>query len=536
MSGPKTSQLEIERMIRAQLEALRSDVDHSRARARRRIAALLNELLNEAEGCAEAEEAAASPRQLAEAALAQLTAECAFTPATAMAESVARTERCSSRAVAIADAFEREAHPLAERIQRARAQAAAASEARDFTAVLAKAESLRADYDVTVLPQAKKLGKQFGTLGGAAAGGAARSFMADEHCLPSESSAVEAQGGSRSAPMEKAAAEGTAMQVEPVGGNLGRPSPAAVDESGTLIARNHVQEVARRALALIASPCTLPADRALLLETTRELGPQAAAQLALLLPTMESNAAAMADLIALIEDAEADLRAQSVPFAEAFGTFATLEEAVGRLETLRALQLQVDRNAYLKACIDTVMARHGYTIARSVTMGRDLMGTHRLFGREDATEGLHAFVSDAGDLMLQVAGLPGGIEAVEDGEVVTMEAAPGGARTERLLADQHDFCAVYDEIAEDLAAFGITNTVRYKAAPDTAFCREMRAVADVEARAGMAERDGIRASHESRGPGPAGGSRAQGPYGEDAAARREARKRRRSGNATREMR
>ena len=470
MSGPKTSQLEIERMIRAQLEALRSDVDHSRARARRRIAALLNELLDEAEGCAEAEEAAASLRQLAEAALAQLTAECAFTPATAMAESVARTERCSSRAVAIADAFEREAHPLAERIQRARAQAAAASEARDFTAVLAKAA------------------KESAT---AAAVEAARSFMADEHCLPSESSAVEAQGGSRSAPMEKAAAEGTAMQVEPVGGNLGRPSPAAVDESGTLIARNHVQEVARRALALIASPCTLPADRALLLETTRELGPQAAAQLALLLPTMESNAAAMADLIALIEDAEADLRAQSVPFAEAFGTFATLEEAVGRLETLRALQLQVDRNAYLKACIDAVMARHGYTIARSVTMGR-----------------------------------------VEDGEVVTMEAAPGGARTERLLADQHDFCAVYDEIAEDLAAFGITNTVRYKAAPDTAFCREMRAVADVEARAGMAERDGIRASNESRGPGLTEVS----PYGEDAAARREARKRRRSGNATREMR
>ncbi len=33
-----------------------------------------------------------------------------------------------------------------------------------FADVLAKAERLRADYDVTVLPQAKKLGKQFGTL------------------------------------------------------------------------------------------------------------------------------------------------------------------------------------------------------------------------------------------------------------------------------------------------------------------------------------------------------------------------------------
>ena len=34
----------------------------------------------------------------------------------------------------------------------------------DFAAVLAKAERLRTDYDVTVLAQAKKLGKQFGTL------------------------------------------------------------------------------------------------------------------------------------------------------------------------------------------------------------------------------------------------------------------------------------------------------------------------------------------------------------------------------------
>ena len=34
----------------------------------------------------------------------------------------------------------------------------------DFAEVLTKAERLRTDYDVTVLPQAKKLGKQFGTL------------------------------------------------------------------------------------------------------------------------------------------------------------------------------------------------------------------------------------------------------------------------------------------------------------------------------------------------------------------------------------
>lgn len=442
MSGPKTSQLEIERMIRAQLEALRSDVDHGRAQARRRITTLRDELLGEAEGCAEADEAATSLRHLAEAALAQLADECAFEPAAAMEDSADRAERCTARAAAIADAFEREARPVAERIRRVRAQAAAASDAQGFAVLLAQvAEEDAAETAVET----------------------ARSLMADEHSL--------------------------------VEGNAEAPTTP-----------DQLQAVAQRALALIASPCALPADRALLLETTRDLGREVGAQLALLLPTMESNAEAMADLVALIEDAEADLRAQGISFTAAPCAFATLEEAADRLEALRALQLQADRNVYLRACIDAVMERHGYTIARSVTMGQDLAGAHRLFGQEGATEGLHAFVSDAGDLMLQVAGLPEGIDAVENGEVVAMEEAPAGARTERLLADQCDFCAVYDEIADDLAAFGITNTVRYRAAADTAFCREMRAVAESETQT------------------------------ETAASQTTQRKRKRGGNAAREMR
>lgn len=428
MSGPKTSQLEIERMIRAQLEALRSDVDHGRARARRRIASLRDELLAEAEGCAEAADAAQSVRRLAEAALAKLTEECSFEPATAMKDSVARAERCTARAAAIADAFENEVRPLAERIQRARAQADSATKSQDFAALLAQAaEESTAEVAIST----------------------ARSFMASEHCAEMGASASH---------------------------------PAATAEGADL-----VQDASRRALELIASPFTLPADRTLLLETVRELGPETAAQLALLLPTMETNAEAMADLTALVEDAEAELRGRGVALPAAVGAFATLEEAAARLEALRALQARADRNAYLRACIDEVMARRGYTIARSVTMGRDLAGTHRLFGRSDATEGLHAFVSDQGDLMLQVTGLPSGIEAVAEGEVVSMEPAEAGQRTDALLERQRDFCAVYDEIAEELAAFGITNAVRYRAEPDAAFCREALTARETASRRGIEE-------------------------------------------------
>lgn len=428
MSGPKTSQLEIERMIRAQLEALRSDVDHGRARARRRIASLRDELLAEAEGCAEAADAAQSVRRLAEAALAKLTEECSFEPATAMKDSMARAERCTARAAAIADAFENEVRPLAERIQRARAQADSATKSQDFAALLAQAaEESTAEVAIST----------------------ARSFMASEHCAEMGASASH---------------------------------PAATAEGADL-----VQDASRRALELIASPFTLPADRTLLLETVRELGPETAAHLALLLPTMETNAEAMADLTALVEDAEAELRGRGVALPAAVGAFATLEEAAARLEALRALQARADRNAYLRACIDEVMARRGYTIARSVTMGRNLAGKHRLFGRSDATEGLHAFVSDQGDLMLQVTGLPSGIEAVAEGEVVSMEPAEAGQRTDALLERQRDFCAVYDEIAEELAAFGITNAVRYRAEPDAAFCREALTARETASRRGIEE-------------------------------------------------
>lgn len=52
----------------------------------------------------------------------------------------------------------------------------------DFAAVLKKADALRADYNVTVLPQAKKLGKQFGQL--EAAGFGAVAFADNDDLKP----------------------------------------------------------------------------------------------------------------------------------------------------------------------------------------------------------------------------------------------------------------------------------------------------------------------------------------------------------------
>ena len=405
MSGPKTSQLEIERMIAAQLEALRSDVDGATARARRRVEELRDRLTALARSCPEAEEAAASVQALAATALARLADECAFTPAAAMADSVALSARCCARAATIADAFCAEAAAPEERILRARFRADAAVDARDFAALLRAAATART------------------------------------------TAATDADEATTQTP-------GT---------------------TGTDTAPPDIQEIARRAWDLVQSPHTLAADRALLMEHSRRLEPATAAQLALLLPAMEANEAAMAELASLIatleQRAEPDtaLGHRAAPRA-----FATLEEAVARVERLRARQAEADRNAYLQACIDEVMARHGYDIVRSVSLGRELTGTHHLFGSTEDTAGIHSFLSEEGDLMLQIAGLPEGIDAVTDGEAVCLEATDDPARADELLRAQEAFCAVYDEIADELAAYGITNRVQYRAAADGAFSREMR--------------------------------------------------------------
>lgn len=427
MSGPKTSQLEIGRRIQAQLAALRSDVDAARARARRTMAARCDELCAQAASCPDGGEIAAELHTLAASFLARLDEECSFAPCAAMDDSVALAARCAERAATLSEAFRSASVPAAERIDQASAQAAAREEAQDFAALLRAAAE-----------EGGSSGSGTSKGNAIAAGDTAAPDVAIPHAAAPDTATTTSAGG--------------------VATNT------TTDEDA--------EAVYARALALVHDPHVLPADRALLLDVARNLDSGTTAQLALLLPAMEANARTAADLAASIADAEAQLAAGGAQLPTQPAAFATLEEAAEHLEALRNAQAQADRDAYLQACIDEVMAAHGYAIARSVRMGRDLTGTHRLYGAAGATEGLHAFVSEEGDLMVQVAGLPDGPEAVADGEAIVLAPAASPTRAEALLESQRDFCAVYDEIAADLAAFGIVNRIRYRAEPDSAYSRE----------------------------------------------------------------
>ena len=504
MSGPKTSELEIQQRIRERLDALRHRVDRSVTRARRDIdgrVAQLRSLLGGGAGAGErGVELLAELEHAAERARRRLRAECSFAPASRMDQSEARAEQAVSQAAEIQGAFESEA----ERIF------AAAETLAERRAEQARTADFAARLRAVAAGQVAAVGGSEGESG----------CCGERLCTESHDKAAapyDAQRSFATAPSDSMAAEG------------GERALLATAGASDVPAGPDVQEVARRALELIADPCTMEADRVVLLRHGANLTEGTVGALELLLAPMERNARTMGDMLASIETLRDALDAEGVDTGSAAtGRFATLEEAAAEVARLEALRRQAAENAYLRTCIDEVMARHGYDICRSVTMGRDLTGTHSLYGAEGERAGLHVFASDRGDLMIQVAGLPQGIGAVADGSPVAYESAEEGVRASELVEAQRDFCSVYDEIAEELAEFGIANRVRYRAKPDAAFSREMVAVAE----GGSAVRNGAveKADDFARSEGEAAGT----PSRRDD--HRGARRRRSSTPIAREMR
>lgn len=228
---------------------------------------------------------------------------------------------------------------------------------------------------------------------------------------------------------------------------------------------DHIQETARKTLSLLASEALPAQDRSVLLRAAMLPAEEMAAQIAPLLPDMEANEQAMKDLTT-----QAKVLASRFPQYR-LPRFASLDEAQCAKDELEKMQAEADRDAYIQACIDEVMTRHGYDIAHSVTMGAASTSGHRLYSSDTQTEtNICSFLSKEGDLMLQIAGANPG-EDIQDGDAISLDIAQDASDMASLLDAQTNFCAVYDEISDELAEFGITNKVVNREAPATRYCR-----------------------------------------------------------------
>lgn len=250
-------------------------------------------------------------------------------------------------------------------------------------------------------------------------------------------------------------------------------------------AREGALELIARAASLTRQPDLTARNRAFLLDSLSAVRASlpdgaderalagACAQLSVVLPRIESEISAMRAMRARARALEAHMSRRGLSSASP-ATFATLDEAAAHVTSLEEAAARADEREYVRACIDEVMGRHGYDIARSANLGPAHLGQHIVFtgSGEDtrAGEGIHAFMSAQGDLMLEVVGVNEADLARDDMHIAPTTKA---SRRADLLDAQKEFCSVYAQIEQELAEFGITSTARHKAAPDAAHCKEI---------------------------------------------------------------
>jgi hypothetical protein len=192
--------------------------------------------------------------------------------------------------------------------------------------------------------------------------------------------------------------------------------------------------------------------------------------LADILPGYETQARALREICAKLSCFDVNLDQH---------VFKSVDEAEALLNQVQASKQDARNQDYIRSCIDKVMQKHGYSIARSVSLERASAGEHAVFGSSEANSGVHVFVGNAGDMMMEAVGVSN-IEAVPECSTVSFSTTENPVQAQNLLQLQQDFCSVYAEIESDLAEYGISMESVHRLAPDINFSKEMHVCGQVQ--------------------------------------------------------
>lgn len=153
-------------------------------------------------------------------------------------------------------------------------------------------------------------------------------------------------------------------------------------------------------------------------------------------------------------------------------SFATLDEAEEYLSAMKTEHAEESRQDYIRSCIDDVMRRHGYDIARSVTLGRSTTGEHIVFGSSTEQDGVHVFMTDEGDMMMEAVGASD-VSSISQDADVDIDHVIDASKADELVGLQEAFCSVYAEIESDLAEYGIRINTVHRCAPSVEYSKQL---------------------------------------------------------------
>lgn len=461
MSGPKCSRIDIEQQTKEQIAALRKRLTEIVADALCELKALEQEARSYARSHTGLADASQDMESIIERASADVRSAGRFEFDSDIPAAERYLAEAAERTRAVAQDAQRALVPHVERVRITKARAADRRSITAFSEAIAQEDGALADA-AAALDALFEIERE-------------RRSASNERVNASKPWRAEAAGSTREI--------GTAHD----GPRSAQQSPP--DSTAPSAAPEKVAELARTVddiRMLISRAQTLESDRTALSGIARAIS-QAIKE-----AKDAGRALTPAEIDGLLSQARiirARISAQDEPIAKARARIDALEASLGsaaggrppafknadavfaRLDHLEAIARERDEHRYIRACIDDVMRKHGYDVVRSVELSAAAPDEHLLFtssdGAHDGQTGIHAFVADSGDMMLEVVGVAESDDARRD----RMHAASDSAQRSDLMAAQTQFCSVYAEMEEDLARLGIVNKVRHKAPPDVRHCK-----------------------------------------------------------------
>lgn len=135
-----------------------------------------------------------------------------------------------------------------------------------------------------------------------------------------------------------------------------------------------------------------------------------------------------------------------------FGDESELELELSELKTLTH---KLHEDLYIEYALDRVMSRHGYTIARKVTLSDGQHDGHRMFMREQDDIGIHTYLAPNGILAMEVSAVDSEIKSSGDNQKIRKSIASSNYDRMRLVEEQRGFCELHPSIISELSEYGV---------------------------------------------------------------------------------
>ena len=136
----------------------------------------------------------------------------------------------------------------------------------------------------------------------------------------------------------------------------------------------------------------------------------------------------------------------------AFSSIANLEKEIQRLDMLTKSE---NEQEYIRLQMDEVMKLFGYNISESIILRGSSKGRHFLFESDKGDAPVHCFLSDANNIMLETVGLDNLDDSNTEGYDGIAVVNLTDAERAGIVEQQKSFCGMHPRIVDELRKRGV---------------------------------------------------------------------------------